>query len=145
MDAQGAGETRTRFFRGYLALRRQEKLAGVETAASGKQRERKKRQRGRLGLISRPGAHGIDTQRAPHASAKPRAVAGAPGRPEKGRQRWGGGRALFTRITELPSILKFKLLPKFLKKLKISKNKSCSTFQVLQLCLNERFQILPPF
>ena len=62
-------------------------------AASGKQREGKKSQRRRLGLIARPGARGIDTQRAPRASAKPRAVADAPGRPEKGRRRWGGGRA----------------------------------------------------
>ena len=111
----------------------------------GKTEWRKKNERRHQGLIARPGARGLDTQSAPRASAKPRAVADAPGRPEKGRRRWGGGRALFTRITELPSVLKFKLLPNFLKKLKISKNKSCSTFQVLQLFLNEHFQILPPF
>ena len=39
---QGAGETRTWLFLGYLELRRQGKLAGVATAASGKQREVRK-------------------------------------------------------------------------------------------------------
>ena len=53
----------------------------------GKAEERKKSERRRLGLIARLGARGLDTQRAPHASAKPRVVAGAPGRPEKGRRR----------------------------------------------------------
>ena len=52
---------------------------------------------------------------------------------------------IFEIFTELPLSSFYKLLPNFLKKLKISKNKSCSTFQVLQLCLNGHFQILPPF
>ena len=59
----------------------------------GKIEGRKKIQRRRLGLIARPGARGLDTQSGPRVSAKPRAVADAPGRPEKGRRRWGGGRA----------------------------------------------------
>ena len=111
----------------------------------GKAEGRKKSERRRLGLIARPGARGLDTQRAPHASAKPRAVADAPGRSEKGRRRWGGGRLLFREIIELPPSSFCKLLSNFLKKLKISKNQSCSTFQTLQLCFNEYFQILPPF
>ena len=65
----------------------------------GKAKGRKKSERRRLGLIARPGARRLDTQRAPHASAKPRAVADAPGRSEKGRRRWGGGRLLFREIT----------------------------------------------
>ena len=52
---------------------------------------------------------------------------------------------IFEIFTELPLSSFYKLLPNFLKKLKISKNESCSTFQTLQLCFKEYFQILPPF
>ena len=52
---------------------------------------------------------------------------------------------IFEVFTELPLRLFYKLLTNFLKKLKISKNESCSTFQTLQLCFKEYFQILPPF
>ena len=52
---------------------------------------------------------------------------------------------MFEVFTDLPLCLFFKLLTNFLKKLKISKNESCSTFQTLQLCFKEHFQILPPF
>ena len=52
---------------------------------------------------------------------------------------------IFEIFTELPLSLFCKLLTIFLKKLEISKNESCSTFQTLQLCFNEHFQILPPF
>ena len=41
---------------------------------------------------------------------------------------------IFEIITELSLGLFFKLLTNFLKKLKISKNESCSIFQTLQLC-----------
>ena len=84
-------------------------------AASGKQREGKKSQRRRLGLIARPGARGIDTQRAPRASAKPRAVADAPGRPKKGRRRWGGDRVLFTHNYRIATELILQITPKFSK------------------------------
>ena len=63
---------------------------GVEKTEGGKKNERR-----RLGFIARPGARRLDTQRATCASAKPRAVADAPEKPEKGRRRWGGGRLLF--------------------------------------------------
>jgi len=56
-----------------------------------------------------------------------------------------GFKLIFELFTELPLRLFCKLLTIFLKKLKISKNESCSTFQTLQLCFNEHFQILPPF
>ena len=52
---------------------------------------------------------------------------------------------IFALFTELPLRLIYKLLTNILKKLKISKNESCSTFQTLQLCFKEHFQILPPF
>ena len=52
---------------------------------------------------------------------------------------------IFALFTELPLRLIYKLLTNILKKLKISKNESCSTFQTLQLCFIEHFQILPPF
>ena len=52
---------------------------------------------------------------------------------------------IFALFTELPLRLICKLLTNFLKKLKISKNESCSIFQTLQLCFKEHFQILPPF
>ena len=52
---------------------------------------------------------------------------------------------IFELFTEFPLCLFCKLLTIFLKKLKISKNESCSAFQTLQLCFNEHFQILPPF
>ena len=52
---------------------------------------------------------------------------------------------IFELFTELPLSSFCKLLTNFLKRLKISKNESCSSFQALQLCLNEHFQILPPF
>ena len=52
---------------------------------------------------------------------------------------------IFALFTELPLRLIYKLLTNILKKMKISKNESCSTFQTLQLCFNEHFQILPPF
>jgi hypothetical protein len=41
---------------------------------------------------------------------------------------------IFEIITEPPLRPFFKLLTNFLKKLKISKNESCSIFQTLQLC-----------
>ena len=53
--------------------------------------------------------------------------------------------SIFEIFIELPLSLFCKLLTNFLKKLKISKNESCSTFQALQLCFNEHFQILPLF
>ena len=43
-------------------------------------------------------------------------------------------RALFTEITELPLVLKPKLLPNLYNNSEISKNKSCSKSKVLQLC-----------
>ena len=52
---------------------------------------------------------------------------------------------IFEIITDLPLSSFYKLLPIFLKKLKISKNESCSTFQTLQLCFKAHFLILPPF
>ena len=52
---------------------------------------------------------------------------------------------IFEIFIELPLSFFCKLLSIFLKKLKISKNESCSTFQTLQLCFSEHFQILPPF
>ena len=122
LEAQGAGKTETLLFRGYLALRRRGKLAEAEAAASGKQRERKKSQRRRLGLIARPGARGIDTQRAPRASAKPRR---SQTRLEDRRKDAGGGAVvvlLFRIITALPLSSFCKLLSNFLKKMKISKN-----------------------
>ena len=53
--------------------------------------------------------------------------------------------SIFKVFIDLPLRLFFKLLTNFLKKLKISKNESCSTFQTLQLCFKEHFQILHPF
>ena len=94
---------------------------------------RKKSERRRLGLIARPGARGLDTQRAPHASVKPRAVADAPGRPEKGRRRWGGGRATvpnnYRFATEfiLQIILKFSKEDENLKKWKLLNFSSSTT------------------
>ena len=46
-------------------------------------------------------------------------------------ERWS---LIFEIFTELPLRPFFKLLTNFLKKLKISKNESCSIFQTLQLC-----------
>ena len=50
-------------------------------------------------------------------------------------------RVLFTEITELPLSLNPKLLPNFHNNSKISKNKSCSKFKVLQLCFYNHSQI----
>ena len=55
--------------------------------------ERKESRRRRRSFIARPRERGNDTQRPSRASAKPRAATGASGRTEKGRRRWGGGRA----------------------------------------------------
>ena len=52
---------------------------------------------------------------------------------------------IFALFTELLLRLIYKLLTNILKKLKISKNESCSTFQTLQLCFKEYFQILSLF
>ena len=46
---------------------------------------------------------------------------------------------IFEIITELPLRSFYKLLTNFLKKLKMSKKESCSTFQTLQLCFKEHF------
>ena len=51
---------------------------------------------------------------------------------------------IFEVFTELPLCLFCKLPTNFLKKLKISKNESCSTFQTLQLYFNEHFPIMRP-
>ena len=111
----------------------------------GKAEGRKKSERRRLGLIAWPGARGLNMQSAPHASAKPRAVANTPGRPEKGRRRWGGGRATVPRNYRIATEFILQITLKFSKEVEISKNESCSTFQTLQLCFNEHFQIMPPF
>ena len=42
LEAQGVGETRTLLFQGYLALRRQGELVGVEAAVSGNREEKEK-------------------------------------------------------------------------------------------------------
>ena len=65
---------------------------------------------------------------------KPRAATGASGRPEKDAGDGAVVVTLFTIITELLFILKSKLLPNLHNNSKISKNKSCSKFKVLQLC-----------
>jgi len=54
-------------------------------------------------------------------------------------------RALFTEITELPLVLKPKLLPNLYNNSKISKNKSCSKFKVLQLLFYHHTQIRSTF
>ena len=53
--------------------------------------------------------------------------------------------ALFNIFTELPLALFFKLLSNLYGNSKISKNKSCSKFKVLQLCFNNHTQILSTF
>ena len=45
-------------------------------------------------------------------------------------------KTLFIEITKLPLVYFSKLLPNLYGNSKISKNKSCSKFKVLQLCLN---------
>ena len=81
----------------------------------GKTEGRKKIRRCRLVLIAWPGARGLDTQSAPCASVKPRAVADVPGRPEKGRRRWGGDRVLFTHNYRIATELILQITPKFSK------------------------------
>ena len=53
--------------------------------------------------------------------------------------------ALFTIFTELPLAKFLKLLPKSYGNSKISKNKSCSKFKVLQLCFNNHTLIRSTF
>ena len=53
--------------------------------------------------------------------------------------------ALFKVFTELPLASFFKLLLNLYGNSKISKNKSCSKFKVLQLCFNNHTQILSRF
>ena len=69
-----------------------------------------------------------------HASATPKMATNAP-RPQ--RKIASGDSCpilLFPLITKLPLDLKPKLLPNLCNNSKISKNKSCSKFKVLQLC-----------
>ena len=142
LEAQGAGETETLLFRGNLALRRRGELAGVEAAASGNRGEEEK-QLTSSGLYSV--ARGV---RERHAVSFPcqREAEGDHGHAWKAGERTSAVVVLlFRRITELTLSSFCKLLTNFLKKLKISKNESCSKSKVLQLCLNEHFQILPPF
>ena len=81
----------------------------------GKTEGRKKNERRRLGFIARQGARGIDTQRAPRTSVKPRAVTDAPGRPKKGRRRWGGGRATVLNNYIFATEFILQITPKFSK------------------------------
>ena len=53
--------------------------------------------------------------------------------------------ALFQLFTELPLASFLKLLSNLYGNSKISKNKSCSKFEVLQLCFNNHTQILSRF
>ena len=53
--------------------------------------------------------------------------------------------ALFKLFTELPLASFFKLLSNLYSYSKISKNKSCSKFKVLQLCFNNHTQIMSTF
>ena len=54
-------------------------------------------------------------------------------------------RVLFNEITELPLALNPKLLPNLCGNSKISKNKRCSKFKVLQLCFYNHTQIRSTF
>ena len=111
----------------------------------GKTEGRKKSKRRRLGFIARPGARGIDTQCAPHASAKPKVATGTPGRPEKGHRRWGGGRATVQKNYKIATEFILQITLNISKEVENLQKKSCSKSKVLQLCLKEHFQILPPF
>ena len=53
--------------------------------------------------------------------------------------------ALFKVFTELPLASFFKLLSNLYGNSKISKNKSCSKFKVLQLCFNNHTEIMSTF
>ena len=94
----------------------------------------------------RPASTAHDRARHGDGSVSPREKAA---KKVGGKQLRGAGDKLtvailiFEIFIELPLNFFCKLLSIFLKKLKISKNESCSTFQALQLCLNEHFQILP--
>ena len=96
-------------------------------------------------LYSRTKEHGDGTQQLPHASVKQEVATGAPG----SRQKLTDGESLPACTIQANyriatrSISQITL--KFVWKLKISKNKSCSKFKVLQLCFNNHTQILSRF
>ena len=84
--------------------------------------KRKKSGRRRRGFIARPDEWRGDTQWGACASTKPRAATGAPGRPKKGRRRWGGDRVLFTHNYRIATELILQITPKFSKEVENLQN-----------------------
>jgi len=64
-----------------------------------------------------------------------------------GSKQRGGARLDFDFciIYRIATAFNLQITHNYSKNMKISKNESCSTFQTLQLCFKEHFQILPPF
>ena len=95
-----------------------------------KQRRKKNDDDGVSAFKGRPGSKRKPPRRLFYANVKP----GATGSPEKHAGGDSCPRLLFNVFTELPFAKFHKLLPNLHNNSKISKNKSCSKFKVLQLC-----------
>jgi len=119
---------------GWFALGRRCELDWAMAAASGKQRRRKRDERRRPSYKGRPRSKRKPRCGLLHASTMPKTATNMP----RSQRKIAGGDScpmvLFPLITKLPLDLKPKLLPNLCNNSKISKNKSCSKFKVLQLC-----------
>ena len=123
------------------SLNRQQELDGATAVASGKQRRRKETNGDGTSYIWRPGSKRKPCRSLLRASMTPKTAMRAPRSSKKLASGDSCPRVLFLKITKLPLGLKHKLLPNLCNNSKISKNKSCSKFKVLQLCFYHHTQI----
>ena len=123
-----------RLCRGWYALWRWCELAGAARWRREKQRRRKEKNGDGTSFKGQPGSKRKPRRGLLRASTKPKTATSAPRNQKKIADGDSCPMVLFPLITKLPLDLKPKLLPNLYSNSKISKNKSCSKFKVLQLC-----------
>ena len=110
-----------------------------------KQRRRKEKNGDGTSFKELPGSKRKPRRGLLHTSAKPNVAMNAPGSQRKVAGGDSCPMVLFPLITELPLVKFLKLLPNLYSNSKISKNKSCSKFKVLQLFFYNHTQIRSTF
>ena len=100
------------------ALRRRQTHDGAAAVASGKQREKEKKNGGDAGLIARPGSKEKPRRSLPHTSAKLRTATRAPGAEKKAVGDEVASVATVHQIYRIAIRFKSQITPKFIWQLK---------------------------
>ena len=134
LGAQGASGAMMGFFEAGMRYGDDASSTELWRRRREKQRRRKEKNGDVTSFKGRPGSKRKPRRGLLHASATPKTATTTRG----SRKKIAGGDScslvLFILFTKLPFDLKTKLLPNLYNNSKISKNKSCSKFKVLQLC-----------